>query len=119
MTTTAPFLKALKLAALALATLMLASGCGFQLRGTSPGRDHLPLRGGQVAASAAQANYILRLQDYRQDRRASTTTAPAAAAEYVLRHTLAIERLTAHRIPLIASTDLTASETYRYDETSV
>jgi len=142
MTTTAPFLKALKLTALALATLVLASGCGFQLRGTSPVpaalqplavdcpdnlpgrfcqsvRDQLTLGGVQVADSAAQADYILRLRDYRQDRRASAITAQAAAAEYVLRHTVAIELLTADRIPLIASTNLNASETYRYDETNV
>src|SRR5690554_6840456 len=79
MTTTAPFLKALKLATLALATLVLASGCGFQLRGTSPVpaalqplavdcpdnlpgrfcqsvRDQLTLGGVQVADSAAQAD---------------------------------------------------------------
>ena len=142
MTTTAPFLKALKLAALALVTLVLASGCGFQLRGTSPVpaslqplavdcpdnlpgrfcqsvRDQLTLGGVQVADSVAQADYILRLRDYRQDRRASAITAQAAAAEYVLRHTVAIELFTADRIPLIASTDLNASETYRYDETNV
>ena len=67
----------------------------------------------------APADYILRLRDYRQDRRASAITAQAAAAEYVLRHTVAIELFTADRIPLIASTDLNASETYRYDETNV
>src|SRR5690554_7745658 len=94
MTASAPFLKALKLAALTLTTLVLVSGCGFQLRGTSPVpaalqplavdcpdnlpgrfcqsvRDQLTLGGVEVADSATEADYVLRLRDYRQDRRRS------------------------------------------------
>ncbi|HLV78207.1 MAG TPA: LPS assembly lipoprotein LptE [Marinobacter sp.] len=142
MTHSAPFLKSARLLLLALATAALVSGCGFQLRGTSPVpatlqplavdcpdtlparfcqsvREQLSLGGVQLADSASQAAYVLRLRDYRTDRRASAITAQAAAAEYRLRHTVAIELLTADRVPLIASTDLNASETYRYDETNV
>src|SRR5690606_39685559 len=127
MTASAPFLKALNLAALTLTTLVLVSGCGFQLRGTSPVpaalqplavdcpdnlpgrfcqsvRDQLTLGGVQVADSAAQADYILRLRGYRQDRRALGITGQAAAAESVLRRHVGIELLTADRIPPIAKT---------------
>jgi len=134
-------LKALRLPLLAmLATAMLA-GCGFQLRGTSPVpatlqplavdcpdslpgrfcqsvRDQLRL-GGVELKDAASADYVLRLRNYQQDRRASAITAQAAAAEYILRHQVTMELMTADRIPLIAATDLTTSETYRYDETNV
>ncbi len=125
---------------LAIVATVLA-GCGFQLRGTSPVpaalqplavdcsdtlpgrfcqsvRDQLTL-GGVELAEAAQADFVLRLRDYQQDRRASAITAQAAAAEYILRHTVTLELFTADRVPLIASTELNASETYRYDETNV
>ncbi|WP_372964324.1 LPS assembly lipoprotein LptE [Marinobacter sp.] len=136
-----PLLKTLPLLLLAVLTTAVLAGCSFQLRGTSPVpaalqplavdcstslpgrfcqsiRDQLTL-GGIELKESAEANYILRLRDYNQDRRASAITAQAAAAEYRLRHTVTIELLTAERAPLIAATSLTASETYRYDETSV
>src|SRR5690554_1190090 len=96
-------LTALRLPLLAmLATAMLA-GCGFQLRGSSPVpatlqplavdcpdslpgrfcqsvRDQLRL-GGVELKDAASADYVLRLRNYQQDRRASAITAQAAAAE--------------------------------------
>src|SRR5690554_7940235 len=116
MTTTAPFLKALKLAALALATLVLASGCGFQLRGTSPVpaalqplavdcpdnlpgrfcqsvRDQLTLGGVQVADSAAQAVTIFPFRDTRRNGRPRPFPPQAAAAESVLRHPVPIDLL--------------------------
>lgn len=136
----APELKKLGLLAL-LASLLTLTGCGFQLRGSSPVpaalqplaidcpaslpgqfcqslREQLEL-GGIELRNPGQADYLLRLSDYRQDRRASAITAQAAAAEYILRHTVAMELLTKDQIPLIATTDLSASETYRYDETNV
>jgi LPS-assembly lipoprotein len=117
-----------------LATATLA-GCGFQLRGTSPVpvslqpmavdcpdslpgrfcqsvRDQLRL-GGIELQDASSADYVLRLRNYQQDRRASAITAQAAAAEFILRHQVTMELLTADRIPLIAATDLTTSETYQ------
>ena len=135
-----PELKKLGLLAL-LASLLTLTGCGFQLRGSSPVpaalqplaidcpsslpgqfcqslREQLEL-GGIELRNPGQADYLLRLSDYRQDRRASAITAQAAAAEYILRHTVAMELVTKDRIPLIATTDLNASETYRYDETNV
>lgn len=136
----APELKKLGLLAL-LASLLTLTGCGFQLRGSSPVpaalqplaidcpasmpgqfcqslREQLEL-GGIELRDPGQSDYLLRLSDYRQDRRASAITAQAAAAEYILRHTVAMELVTKDQIPLIATTDLSASETYRYDETNV
>ncbi len=135
------FLKALRLPLLAMLATATLAGCGFQLRGTSPVpaslqplavdcpdslpgrfcqsvRDQLRL-GGIDLQGASSADYVLRLRSYQQDRRASAITAQAAAAEYILRHQVTMELLTADRIPLIAATDLTTSETYRYDETNV
>ena len=135
-----PELKKLGLLAL-LASLLTLTGCGFQLRGSSPVpaalqplaidcpasvpgqfcqslREQLEL-GGIELRDPGQSDYLLRLSDYRQDRRASAITAQAAAAEYILRHTVAMELVTKDQIPLIATTDLSASETYRYDETNV
>jgi len=138
---TPSFLKALRLPLLVMLATTMLVGCGFQLRGTSPVpatlqplavdcpdslpgrfcqsvRDQLRL-GGIELKDAASADYVLRLRSYQQDRRASAITAQAAAAEYILRHQVTMELLTADRIPLIAATDLTTSETYRYDETNV
>lgn len=137
----ASLLKTLRVPLLAVLTVTTVAGCGFQLRGTSPVpdalqplavdcpdtlpgrfcqsvRDQLTL-GGVELRDAAQADYVLRLRSYQQDRRASAITAQAAAAEYILRHTVSIELFTADQIPLIAATELSASETYRYDETNV
>ncbi len=134
-------LNRLKLPFLLVLTMTTLAGCGFQLRGTSPVPaalqplavecpDSLPGRfcqsvreqlslGGIELKPATEADYLLRLGRYQQDRRASAITAQAAAAEYILRHTVTIELMTTDRVPLIAATDLSASETYRYDETNV
>ncbi|KPQ28194.1 MAG: LPS-assembly lipoprotein [Marinobacter excellens HL-55] len=134
-------LSTLRLSLVTAVAATVLAGCGFQLRGTSPVpaalqplavdcpdtlpgrfcqsvRDQLTL-GGVELAESAQADYVLRLRSYQQDRRASAITAQAAAAEYILRHTVSLELFTADRVPLIASTELSASETYRYDETNV
>jgi len=81
-------------------------------------REQLRL-GGIELQSASRASYLLRLRNYQQDRRASAITARATAAEYVLRHTVTLEVLAANRVPLIAATNLSASESYRYDEANV
>lgn len=125
-----------------VATLCLAlAGCGFQLRGAPPVPPGLqPLAVScveQVPAELcqavkaqlalgdidvrvpAEADYILRLQGFEQDRRASAITVQAAAAEYTLRQIVTIDVLTRDELPLITETRLNTSETYRYDETNV
>ncbi|NWO05656.1 MAG: hypothetical protein HLX50_08125 [Alteromonadaceae bacterium] len=139
--TLCPALKATLPKAMVLTAATVLAGCGFQLRGTSPVpsalqplavdcpsslpgdfcnsvRDQLEL-GGVTLADESNADYVLRLRDYRQDRRASAITSDASAAEYVLRHTVSVELITAEQVPLIARTDLNASESYRYDENNV
>lgn len=123
------------------ALVLLIAGCGFQLRGAPPVssalqplavdcadnvpgqlcdsvRDQLEL-GRIELKSAEEADYVLRIGNFRQERRASAITLRAAAAEYTLRHTVDIEVITADNIPLIEPTDLNSSETYRYDESNV
>ncbi|MDY6840975.1 MAG: LPS assembly lipoprotein LptE [Pseudomonadota bacterium] len=127
------------ISAAALAALLV--GCGFQLRGVPPVsaaleplavdcsspvpdtlcralREQLSL-GNVSLAPVADADYILRLKNFKQDRRATAITAQAAAAEYTLRHSVDLELISADRVPLIATTRLTTSESYRYDETNV
>jgi len=136
-----PALKASVPKALVLTAATVLAGCGFQLRGTSPVpaalqplavdcpdslpgafcnsvREQLTL-GGVELANEANADYTLRLRDYQQDRRASAITSSASAAEYVLRHSVSMELVTANQVPLIGKTDLNASESYRYDENNV
>lgn len=120
---------------------VLLSGCGFQLRGAPPVssaleplavecstpvpdtlcrslREQLKL-GNVRIAPVADADYILRLKNFERDRRASAITAQAAAAEYTLRHSVDLEVISADRVPMVATTRLTTSESYRYDETNV
>lgn len=127
------------LATLALALLL--TGCGFQLRGAPPVsssleplavdcsddvpqqlceavKDQLQL-GGIELLPAEEAGFILRIREFRQQRRASAITLRAAAAEYTLRQTVDIEVLTAGNVPLIEPADLNSSEAYRYDESNV
>ena len=117
------------------------AGCGFQLRGAPPVPpglqplavtcvEQIPaqlcqsvteqLELGEIdVRPPAEADYLLRLRGFQQDRRASAITVQAAAAEYTLRHTVQIDVLTRDELPLIAETSLNSSETYRYDETNV
>lgn len=126
--------------AVALLTL-LVTGCGFQLRGAPPVSsalqplavncaDNVPgqlcdsvreqLELGRIELkSAEEADFVLKIGNFRQDRRASAITLRAAAAEFTLRHTVDIEVLTSDNIPLIEPTNLNSSETYRYDESNV
>jgi LPS-assembly lipoprotein len=117
------------------------SGCGFQLRGAPPVSAALqPLAihcasqipadlcqsvqeqlelGGVDLQESGKAKFTLRLSDFRQDRRATAITAQAAAAEYTLRYSVALELISRDQIPMIADTRLTTSESYRYDESNV
>lgn len=120
---------------------VMLTGCGFQLRGAPPVssaleplavecsnpvpdtlcrslREQLNL-GNVRIAPVADADYILRLKNFERDRRASAITAQAAAAEYTLRHSVDLEVISADRVPMVATTRLTTSESYRYDETNV
>ena len=135
---------ALKSSARLMLTAVIAAllgGCGFQLRGAPPVSSALeplavdcssqvpdtlcrPLReqlnlGKVRVAPVAEADYILRLKNFERDRRASAITAQAAAAEYTLRHSVDLEVISADRIPMVGTTRLTTSESYRYDETNV
>lgn len=132
-----------RFAGLTTAGLMCAAlaGCGFQLRGAPPVPPGLqPLAvtcveqvPGELCRSvteqlelgnidvrpAGEADYVLRLRGFEQDRRASAITVQAAAAEYTLRQTVRMDVLTRDDIPLVTETSLNSSETYRYDETNV
>lgn len=125
----------------AVALSLLIAGCGFQLRGAPPVSsalqplavactDNVPqqlcdgvreqLELGRIELKpAAEADFVLKISNFRQQRRASAITQRAAAAEYTLRHTVDVEVLTADNIPLIEPTNLNSSETYRYDESNV
>lgn len=119
----------------------LIAGCGFQLRGAPPVssaleplsvdcssqvpdtlcrslREQLNL-GNVRLAPVSEADYILRLRNFERDRRASAITAQAAAAEYTLRHSVDLEVVSSDRVPMVGTTRLTTSESYRYDETNV
>lgn len=120
---------------------LLIAGCGFQLRGAPPVSsaleplavdcaDNVPDQlceavleqlelGGIELQAAEEADFILRIREFRQERRASAITLRAAAAEYTLRQSVDIEVITADNIPLIEPADLNSSETYRYDESNV
>jgi len=117
------------------------SACGFHLRGAPPvssaleplelvcespvpaslcqsTREQLEL-GGIELATGQSASYRLKISDFAQDRRASAITVQAAAAEYTLRQSVDLELVSSDGIPVIASTRLTTTESYRYDETNV
>lgn len=132
--------KTTRLLAIAMMTFLLGA-CGFQLRGAPPVSAALePLNldcqspvptdlcqsvqeqlelGGVELASEPEAAYKLRIRGFERDRRASAITSQAAAAEYTLRHSVDLELVSSDGIPIIATTRLTTSESYRYDETNV
>lgn len=134
-------LKFLPRLSLVVLLVALVGGCGFQLRGAPPVSAALQplavdcssqvpetlcqsvreqLRLGEIKlVPATQADYILRLEGFEEDRRATAITARAVAAEYTLRHSVALEVVSADGIPIVASTRLNTTESYRYDETNV
>ncbi|XOZ34954.1 LPS assembly lipoprotein LptE [Halomonadaceae bacterium KBTZ08] len=123
----------------ALATVL--SACGFQLRGTamvpqalaplalscnqevpepvcSGVRDRLDLY--QVRATNEQSPaYHLTLSGYGEQRRTSALNERAAAAEYELSARTTMELTTQDGIPLLAETEVSASEFYQADEQQV
>jgi LPS-assembly lipoprotein len=126
---------------LIIGLLATASGCGFQLRGAAPVsaalqplalqcandvpidlcqsvRQQLAL-GDVDVREANAADYVLAIGRYTEDRRASAITIDAGAAEYTLRQSVSINLISRDEVPLIADTRLSASESYRYDETDV
>ncbi len=132
------FKTAISLALLAL----LASGCGFQLRGASPVPSALePLwvdchtsvpselcralksqfTVGDVALadSREEAAHLLLLGDFGQTQRTSAISARAEAAEYELRQSVSLVLRNADGVPLLPETTVSASQSYRYDSTSV
>lgn len=134
-------LKFLPRLSLVVLLVALVAGCGFQLRGAPPVPAALQplavdcsspvpetlcqsvreqLRLGEIKlVPVTQADYILRLEGFEEDRRATAITARAVAAEYTLRHSVALEVVSADGIPIVASTRLNTTESYRYDETNV
>jgi LPS-assembly lipoprotein len=132
------FSNALPLTLLAL----LVSACGFQLRGASPVpsaleplwvgcNDGIPtelcrslkaqftLGNVELADTRENAAHLLLLGDFRQNQRTSAITAQAEAAEYELRQTVSVTLRTRGGIPLLAETDVSAAQSYRYDSSSV
>ncbi|MCH8498067.1 MAG: LPS assembly lipoprotein LptE [Marinobacter sp.] len=125
---------------LLLAALLLA-GCGFQLRGAapvSPGLQPLALhcaqqvpedlcrtvtlqltQGGVALVAPREAEFHLRLTNFREERRASAVTLQAAAAEYELRQRVYMDVIGPADIPVMAETEVRAVQNYRYDETNV
>ncbi|WP_404363882.1 LPS assembly lipoprotein LptE [Marinobacter sp.] len=117
------------------------TGCGFQLRGQAQISDalepialqcnermpqelcrtvknQLELRDIQLA-EPEDAAHVLRLENFREERRASAITQQASAAEFDLRQSLSMSVITSDSLPLIADTQLSTRDTYRYDETNV
>jgi len=121
--------------------LLLATGCGFKLRGASPVPEALQplavecqngipdelcnavldqLELGEVnVVEPDEADYRLILRNFNEQRRASAITQQAAAAEYDLRQSVRVDVVTSDRVPLVADTQIRSSETYRYDEDNV
>lgn len=121
--------------------MLLATGCGFHLRGNlpvAPALQPLALQcasrvpdglcrslgeqlqlAGILVPEPARADYILMLDDFRQERRATAVTAGGSAAEYRLSQSVQVSLKTADNIPLIADTELVVRESYGYDETTV
>ncbi|WP_372972297.1 LPS assembly lipoprotein LptE [Marinobacter sp.] len=121
---------------------ILVSACGFQLRGTSPVQPALePLWVGcqsgvpadlcqslksqftigdvTLAESREQAAHLLLLGNFSQTQRTSAISARAEAAEYELRQSVSIVLQTREGIPLLPDTQVSASQSYRFDSTSV
>ncbi|TDT43274.1 LPS-assembly lipoprotein [Halospina denitrificans] len=133
-------IKRLRIGTFLLGTLILA-GCGFQLRGAGsipdalaplaldcaddiPGplcsevREQLELYQ-LLAGDGEEPAHTLKLVTYEQNRRTSALTDRAAAAEYEIQATVGLRLITSDDIPLLADTQLSASEVYRADEEQV
>ncbi|MDX1635666.1 MAG: LPS assembly lipoprotein LptE [Marinobacter sp.] len=136
-----PATAALPIRSLLLAMSLALAGCGFQLRGQAPVpnaieplavecsdsvplalcesvRDQLAL-GDIKLVEPAEAAYLLRLDRFSEQRRASAITLQAAAAEYDLRQSVSLSVISADQVPLVAAAQVTSSDTYSYDEANV
>jgi LPS-assembly lipoprotein len=122
-----------------LALAVLASGCGYQLRGTGgvaldagsvyvQGRGsvanevkrQLELSGTATAATATDAEYVVRLSNERYDRNVlsvSPRTGKVEEYEVVLRADYSIAR--AGGVPLVENEQASAQRDYVFDETAV
>lgn len=123
------------------ALMLLAAGCGFHLRATlpvAPALQPLALKcasrvpdelchslgeqlelAGVLVRDASGADYLLTLDDFRQERRTTAVTAEGSAAEYRLSQSLRISLKTADGVPLITDAELVVRESYGYDDTTV
>lgn len=133
-------IKQLQIGTALLGTLILV-GCGFQLRGMGSipdalaplaldcaddipsslcgeAREQLELYQ-LLASDGEEAAHVLRLATYEQNRRTSALTDRAAAAEYEIQASVGLRLITSDDIPLLADTQLSASEVYRADEEQV
>ncbi|TBW56840.1 hypothetical protein EZI54_07765 [Marinobacter halodurans] len=127
--------------ALLLGATLLMGGCGFQLRGAPPVAAALqPLSlecdssvpfelcdtvrqqlddGGIKLAEPAEAAYRVKLNGFKQSRRASAIQLDASAAEYDLRQSVDVNVISHDRIPVLADAEVRTSEIYSYDDTNV
>lgn len=126
---------------LLLGAALLISGCGFQLRGAPPVAEALqPLSlecdgsvpyelcetvrqqlddGGIKMAEPADAAYRVKLNGFKQSRRASAIQLDASAAEYDLRQSLNVNVVSHDQVPVLADAEVRTSEIYSYDDTNV
>lgn len=133
-------IRRLRIGIILMGALVLA-GCGFQLRGTGsipdalaplalecadgiPGplcsevREQLELYQ-LLAGDSEQPAHRLMLVSYERNRRTSALSDRAAAAEYEIQASVGLRLITSDDIPLLADTQLSASEVYRSDEEQV
>lgn len=123
------------------AAALVTAGCGFNLRGSAPVPNTLaPLAiqceegvpralcqtlteqlrlGGVALVDRNQADYLLQVNKFNEQRRASSITQQGTAAEFVLRQSVAISVLTADETPLVANSEVSSSQTFRFDENNV
>lgn len=125
--------------AILLLGLSLA-GCGFQLRGAAGVSDALQplalecqppspellcdalmdqLETSGVRLTNQQPATTLKLSGFRQERRANAITARASAEEFTIRQTVNVTVISANQVPLLAPDRVSASDTLRWDESSV
>jgi LPS-assembly lipoprotein len=125
----------------ALVAAMLVSGCGFNLRGSAPIPDALePLavqcgagvpvklcrtltgqmqQGGIALVARDEAAYVVRIENFDEQRRASALTQQGSAAEFDLRQSIEVFVITDDQVPLVANSPVSTSQTYRFSESNV
>ncbi len=127
-------------AALVLASGLLLSACGFQLRGAmdipdslktlyfSSNSNHevarstrrlLRANGVELTDTAALAPYHLQILSLSTERRATTINRSAKVEEYELRTTLRFQILDKTDTPAVAPTSLYVERVYTFDEDNI